>query len=86
MIELQQQVTLERHDSEGWGKHQIFESVWVAPHRIESITVIGLTRLRMISGDVIDVKQSPDEIFRLMFGDKCSIVSYRFLAKEQPRD
>ena len=86
MIELEQQVIIEQHDSDGWGRRQEFQSVWISPHRIESISVIGITRLRMISGDVIDVRQTPEEILILSFGEPLHMASYRTLAKEQPHD
>lgn len=86
MIELEQQVMIERHDSDGWGRHQEFQSVWVSPHRIESITVVGLTRLHMISGDVIDVRQTPEEVLWLCFGDPLHLLSYRNIGKDKHHD
>lgn len=81
MIELEQQVMIERHDNDGWGRRQEFQSVWVSPHRIESISVVGITRLRMISGDVIDVRQTPEEILILSFGEPIRMGSYRNISK-----
>ncbi|WP_369788363.1 hypothetical protein [Rouxiella sp. WC2420] len=86
MIELQQSVIIERHDEDGWGRRQEFESIWISPHAIESIFFAGLTRIRLISGDVIDVKQTPAEVLILAFGEYYVATSYRSLNKEQPHD
>jgi len=85
MIELEQHCVIERHGPYGIDQQSNFESVWVNPQQIESLYVAGFTRMTMKSGAVIEVRQSPQDIFQLAYGKQFAMPSFKHL-KEQPHE
>lgn len=79
MIELQQKVIVNRQEYGEWVNHAEYEPVYLDPNRIESMILVGITRIRMISGDVIEVKETPLEIQKIAYGPQIIIPSIQVL-------
>lgn len=69
IITLDQLCTIERQGEFGWEPGVVYEPIHVVADHIESFYYTGNTNLRMISGDTIKVKESPEEILKLL-GEK----------------
>ena len=72
MIKLRQQVIIEKQGKYGWDQEAIYEPVWISQHQIESMAFGGLTHIKMCSGDVVKVKETPEQILKLGFGSEFS--------------
>lgn len=66
IITLNQHCTIERQGEFGWVPGVAYEPIHVVADHIESFFYTGNTNLRMISGDTIKVKESPEEILKLL--------------------
>lgn len=69
IIKLSQQTAVERQGKYGWETDTIFEPVFLSANHIESMSPAGLTYIRMVSGERITVKETPEEIVSLINGD-----------------
>ena len=65
-LKLSQKVTVERQGEYGWEPETVYEPVFVAAEHIVSMYFAGLTILKMISGERIDVKETPEEIIAML--------------------
>ncbi|HHS9499454.1 hypothetical protein [Klebsiella pneumoniae] len=65
-LKLSQKVTIERQGEYGWEPETVYEPVFVAAEHIVSMYFAGLTSLKMISGERIDVKETPEEIIAML--------------------
>ncbi|MGP6734852.1 hypothetical protein ACTZM2_04285 [Klebsiella pneumoniae] len=65
-LKLSQKVTVERQGEYGWELETVYEPVFVAAEHIVSMYFAGLTILKMISGERIDVKETTEEIFAMI--------------------
>ena len=54
----------------GWEDSVIYEPIWINSDHIESMSFIGLTILRMISGQKHEVQSTPEEIVEMMSNGK----------------
>ncbi|MGE0970104.1 hypothetical protein ACQFN5_09570 [Klebsiella sp. WOUb02] len=61
-LKLSQKATIERQREYGWEPETVYEPVFVATEHIVSMYFVGLTILKMTSGEHIDVKETPEEI------------------------
>lgn len=66
IIKLEQHCTVERQGKFGWEPTTVYEPVFVAAAHIESVAWMGNSLLRMTSGDTIKVKETPEEILKLL--------------------
>lgn len=53
----------------GWEDSMIYEPIWINSDHIESMSFVGLTILRMISGQKHEVQSTPEEILEMMTND-----------------
>ena len=65
-LKLGQKVTVERQGEYGWEPETVYEPMFVAAEHIVSMYFAGLTILKMISGERIDVKETPEEIIAML--------------------
>lgn len=54
----------------GWEDSMIYEPIWINSDHIESMSFVGLTILRMISGQKHEVQSTPEEILEMMTNGK----------------
>ncbi|WP_394743806.1 flagellar FlbD family protein [Escherichia coli] len=69
IIKLRQQTAVERQGKYGWETDTVFEPVFLSSNHIESMSPAGLTYIRMVSGERITVKETPEEIIALINGE-----------------
>lgn len=65
IIKLHEQVTIYTHDNGQWDNEstrQEYEPVYVNTDCIESMSQAGITRIRMVSGDVLSVFEGVEDI------------------------
>ncbi len=65
-LKLTQNSTVEFQGKYGRESETVYDSVFIAPGHIESITPAGLTYLRMASGERIAVRETPEEIIAML--------------------
>ncbi|EPV6913416.1 hypothetical protein ACV9MB_005492, partial [Klebsiella pneumoniae] len=65
-IKLTQNSTVEFQGIYGRESETVYDSVFIAPDHIESMTPAGLTYLRMVSGERISVRETPEEIIAML--------------------
>ncbi|VGG64352.1 Uncharacterised protein [Klebsiella quasipneumoniae] len=65
-LKLTQNSTVEFQGKYGRESETVYDSVFIAPGHIESMTPAGLTYLRMASGDRIAVRETPEEIIAML--------------------
>lgn len=65
-ITLDQLCTVESQGTYGWEASTINEPIYIAAAHIESIYYTGNATIKMVSGDTIKVKESPEEILKLL--------------------
>ncbi|HGF9131529.1 TPA: hypothetical protein ACNH3O_005319 [Klebsiella pneumoniae] len=65
-IKLTQNSTVEFQGKYGRESETVYDSVFIAPGHIESMTQAGLTYLRMASGERIAVREAPEEIIAML--------------------
>ncbi|HBR1805160.1 hypothetical protein [Klebsiella pneumoniae] len=65
-IKLTQNSTVEFQGKYGRESETVYDSVFIAPGHIESMTPAGLTYLRMTSGEGIAVRETPEEIIAML--------------------
>lgn len=65
-IKLTQNSTVEFQGKYGRESETVYDSVFIAPGHIESMTPAGLTYLMMASGDRITVRETPEEIIAML--------------------
>ncbi|EJR0236043.1 TPA: flagellar FlbD family protein [Enterobacter hormaechei] len=73
IIKLDQLCTVEHQGKYGWEASTINEPIYIVADHIESMYYTGNTNLRMISGDTIKVKESPEEILKLLGENKAQL-------------
>ena len=54
----------------GWGDSTVYEPIWINSDHIESMSFVGLTILRMTSGQKHEVQSTPEEIVEMMTNGK----------------
>lgn len=54
----------------GWENSTVYEPIWINPNHIESMSFVGLTILRMTSGQKHEVQSTPEEIVEMMTNGK----------------
>lgn len=69
-IELSQQCKIERAVDTPWEYETdtVYEPTWVNAGNIETMSYAGLSRVRMISGEIIWVRETPAEIIEKLAG------------------
>lgn len=69
-IELSQQCRIEKRVGAPWEYETdtVYEPTWVNAGNIETMSYAGLSRIRMISGEVIWCKETPAEIIEKLAG------------------
>ncbi|SXK00586.1 hypothetical protein [Klebsiella pneumoniae] len=65
-LKLTQNSTVEFQGKYGRETETVYDSVFIAPGHIESMTPAGLTYLRMASGERIAVRENPEEIIAML--------------------
>ncbi|HCJ6653677.1 TPA: hypothetical protein NVL90_003311 [Klebsiella oxytoca] len=65
-IQLTQLSTVERQGKYDRETETVYDSVFIAPDHIESMTPAGITYIRMTSGDRIEVRETPGEIIAII--------------------
>ncbi|ASC25346.1 TPA: hypothetical protein MYU56_003521 [Klebsiella pneumoniae] len=65
-LKLTQNSTVEFQGKYGRESETVYDSVFIAPGHIESMTPAGLTYLRMASGERIAVRETPEEIIAML--------------------
>lgn len=65
-LKLTQNSTVEFQGKYGRETETVYDSVFIAPGHIESMTPAGLTYLRMASGERIAVRETPEEIIAML--------------------
>ncbi|HBY7977441.1 hypothetical protein [Klebsiella pneumoniae] len=65
-LKLTQNSTVEFQGKYGRESEMVYDSVFIAPGHIESMTPAGLTYLRMASGERIAVRETPEEIIAML--------------------
>ncbi|PCQ75963.1 hypothetical protein CQA59_27690 [Klebsiella pneumoniae] len=65
-IKLTQNSTVEFQGKYGRESETVYDSIFIAPNHIESMTPAGLTYLRMASGERIAVRETPEEIIVML--------------------
>lgn len=66
IIKLDQLCTVERQGNYGWEASTINEPIYIVADYIESMYYSGNTTIKMASGDRINVKESPEQILKLL--------------------
>ena len=54
----------------GWEDSTVYEPIWINSDHIESMSFVGLTILRMTSGEKYEVQSTPEEIAEMMTNGK----------------
>lgn len=69
-IELSQQCRIERRVDTSWEYETdtVYEPTWVNAGNIETMSYVELSRVRMISGEIILVRETPAEIIEKLAG------------------
>lgn len=67
-LKLTQNSTVEFQGKYGRESETVYDSVFIASDHIESMTPAGLTYLRMVSGERISVRETPEEIIAMLTG------------------
>ncbi|WP_130947803.1 hypothetical protein [Klebsiella quasipneumoniae] len=67
-LKLTQNSTVEFQGKYGRETETVYDSVFIAPGHIESMTPAGLTYIRMASGERIAVRETPEEIIAMLTG------------------
>lgn len=67
-IKLSQKGTVEHQGKYGWVPETVYEPVFVSAEYIVSMYFAGLTTLKMITGEQIEVSETPEEIMTLIDG------------------
>lgn len=65
-LKLTQNSTVEFQGEYGRESKTVYDSIFIAPDHIESMTPAGLTYLRMASGERIAVRETPEEIIAML--------------------
>ncbi|HHQ9417255.1 hypothetical protein PVM13_21770 [Klebsiella variicola] len=65
-LKLTQNSTVEFQGKYGRESETVYDSVFIAPGHIESMTPAGLTYIRMASGERIAVRETPEEIIAML--------------------
>lgn len=65
-IKLTQNSTVEFQGEYGRESKTVYDSIFIAPDHIESMTPAGLTYLRMASGERIAVRETPEEVIAML--------------------
>ncbi|HIH4932803.1 TPA: hypothetical protein ACYSB6_002100 [Klebsiella pneumoniae] len=65
-LKLTQNSTVEFQGKYGRESETVYDSIFIAPNHIESMTPAGLTYLRMASGERIAVRETPEEIIAML--------------------
>lgn len=65
-LKLTQNSTVEFQGKYGREYETVYDSVFIAPGHIESMTPAGLTYLKMASGEHIAVRETPEEIIAML--------------------
>ncbi|WP_371343839.1 hypothetical protein [Klebsiella quasipneumoniae] len=65
-IKLTQNSTVELQGKHGRESETVYDSIFIAPNHIESMTPAGLTYLRMASGERIAVRETPEEVIAML--------------------
>lgn len=65
-IKLTQNSTVEFQGKYGRESETVYDSIFIAPDHIESMTPAGLTYLRMASGERIAVRETPEEVIAML--------------------
>lgn len=65
-LKLTQNSTVEFQGKYGRESETIYDPVFIASDHIESMTPAGLTYLRMVSGERISVRETPEEIIAML--------------------
>ncbi|HDG7880126.1 flagellar FlbD family protein [Klebsiella pneumoniae] len=65
-LKLTQNSTVEFQGKYGRETETVYDSVFIAPGHIESMTPAGLTYIRMASGERIAVRETPEEIIAML--------------------
>lgn len=67
-LKLSQQATVSRPVDSiiGWEEEAIYEPVFVVAENIESFTFVGVSHIKMTSGEKIVVRETPEEILALL--------------------
>ncbi|ENW7732284.1 hypothetical protein ACF1VI_001273 [Klebsiella pneumoniae] len=65
-LKLTQNSTVEFQGKYGRESETVYDSVFIAPDHIESMTPAGLTYLRMASGERIAMRETPEEIIVML--------------------
>lgn len=65
-LKLTQNSTVEFQGKYGRETETVYDSVFIAPGHIESMTPAGLTYIRMASGERIAVRETPEEIIAIL--------------------
>ncbi|EPJ9743118.1 hypothetical protein LQE22_004295 [Klebsiella oxytoca] len=68
IIKLDQLCTVEREGEYGWEHDHISDPIYIVAAHIESFYYVGNTAIKMISGEVIKVKETPEQIVNLLGG------------------
>lgn len=66
IITLDQHCTIEKQGKYGWEPSTTYEPVYIFAEHIESMSWCGNTLLKMTSGETIKVKESPEEIKKML--------------------
>lgn len=70
IIKLNQQCSVNRPCGDGWERDMAHETIYIAVAHIESFSWYGITHLKMTSGEMIQVTETPEEIIA-MIKDSC---------------
>ncbi|MCP6211312.1 flagellar FlbD family protein [Klebsiella pneumoniae] len=65
-LKLTQNSTVEFQGKYGRETETVYDSAFIAPGHIESMTPAGLTYIRMASGERIAVRETPEEIIAML--------------------
>ncbi len=65
-LKLTQNSPVEFQGKYGRETETVYDSVFIAPGHIESMTPAGLTYIRMASGERIAVRETPEEIIAML--------------------
>ncbi|ENY3782585.1 flagellar FlbD family protein [Citrobacter koseri] len=66
IIKLYERATVERQGKYGWEPETIYEPIYIVAEHIESMSFAGNTSLKMVSGEQIIVRETPEEIVSLL--------------------
>lgn len=68
LLKLKEKVVISKQADSitGWEDSTVYEPIWINSDHIESMSFVGLTILRMISGQKHEVQSTPEEILEMM--------------------